>query len=198
MMEPLLQNHFKVPGDEKRILLHSCCAPCSCAILETMKAAGLEVTVYFYNPNIHPREEYEKRKAEIVRYAAKQGITLIDGDYHAEQWFEMTRGHEQDPERGERCSLCFLMRFVKTAEYAFANQFPVFTSSLVMSQWKDFDQVTAAGREAALWYPGIRFWDYVWRGEGRVERMNQIIRDENFLPAEILRVSAFFTGFIGA
>ena len=106
------------PGDEKKVLLHSCCAPCAGPLMEQMHDAGLELAIYFYNPNIHPQKEYEIRKEENVRYAKKMGIPFIDADYDTENWFQVTKGHEQDPERGERCTICFDMRFVKTAEYA--------------------------------------------------------------------------------
>ncbi|OGW81182.1 MAG: hypothetical protein A2Z83_04000 [Omnitrophica bacterium GWA2_52_8] len=168
------------PGGETRVLLHSCCAPCSGSVIEDMHKAGLGLTVYFYNPNIHPREEYEIRKEENIRYAAKLGIPFIDADYDADRWFSEMKGHEQDVERGERCSMCFEMRFVKTAEYASRNGFKVITSCLGISRWKDFDQVTRAGEAAAALFPGVTYWGYNWRKEEGSQRMIRIAREERF------------------
>ena len=116
------------PASGDRILLHSCCAPCSGSVIEDIHKADLKLTVFFYNPNIHPREEYEIRKEENVRYAKDNNIPFVDADYDSDRWFEMTQGHESDPERGERCSMCFEMRFIKTAEYASRNGFGIITS----------------------------------------------------------------------
>jgi len=162
------------------VLLHSCCAPCSGAVIERLHEAGLALTIYFYNPNIHPRTEYEIRKAENVRFAEKTGIPFVDADYDAGRWFQVTQGHEKDPERGERCGMCFEMRFVKTAEYACRNGFKVITSCLGISRWKDFDQVTRAGVKAASLFPGVSYWGFNWRKGGGSGRMIELAREENF------------------
>jgi len=168
------------PGDEKKVLLHSCCAPCAGPLMEQMHDAGLELAIYFYNPNIHPQKEYEIRKEENVRYAKKMGIPFIDADYDTENWFQATKGHEQDPERGERCTICFDMRFVKTAEYAAQHGFKVFTSSLGISRWKDFDQVTSCGVQAASLFPGLTYWGQNWRKSGGSQRMIELAKEERF------------------
>ena len=142
--------------------------------------AGIPLSLYFYNPNIHPKLEYELRKEENIRYAQKVGIPFIDADYDTDRWFELTKGHEQDPERGERCSMCFEMRFVKTAEHASKNGFKVITSCLGISRWKDFDQVTRAGQRAAALFPGVRYWDWNWRKDKGSERMIEISKEEHF------------------
>ena len=164
----------------KKVLLHSCCAPCSGSVIETIHNAGIELAIYFYNPNIHSRKEYEIRKNENIRFAEKVGIPFIDADYDAENWFSLTKGHEMDPERGERCSMCFEMRFVKTAQYAHEHGFKVITSCLGISRWKDFDQVTRAGQKAASLFPGVTYWDWNWRKKGGSERMIEISKEENF------------------
>ncbi|MBI3314479.1 MAG: epoxyqueuosine reductase QueH [Candidatus Omnitrophica bacterium] len=168
------------PGGERKVLLHSCCAPCSGSVIEKIHEAGIALTVFFYNPNIHPRREYEIRKAENVRYAEKMGIPFVDADYDTENWFALTQGHEDDPERGERCSMCFEMRFVRTAKYAAEHGFQVITSCLGISRWKDFDQVTRAGEKAASLFPGVRYWGFNWRKKGGSNRMTEIAREENF------------------
>lgn len=179
-MNSMEQRKLTPPDGEKKVLLHSCCAPCSGSVIEDMHKAGLELTIFFYNPNIHPRTEYDIRKEENIRYAEKLGIPFIDGDYDADRWFKEMKGHEMDEERGERCSMCFEMRFVKTAEYAAQNGFKVITSCLGISRWKDFNQVTLAGVRAAGLFPGVRYWDYNWRKDDGSQRMIQIARDERF------------------
>ena len=103
------------PGGEKRVMLHSCCAPCSGEVIEAMVASGLELEIFFYNPNIHPREEYELRKVENIRFAEEHGIPFTDADYDKDNWFSRVKGLEWAPERGERCTACFDMRFERTA-----------------------------------------------------------------------------------
>jgi len=168
------------PGGERKVLLHSCCAPCSGSVIEDIHKAGIELTVYFYNPNIHPRKEYELRKEENIRYAEKTGIPFIDADYDSGRWFKITQGHEADRERGERCSLCFEMRFVKTAEYAYQKGFKWITSCLGISRWKDFNQITFAGIKAASLFPGVSYWAYNWRKQDGSKRMIEIAKEEKF------------------
>lgn len=169
-----------LPEGERKALLHSCCAPCSGSVIEMIHEAGVDLTLFFYNPNIHPRKEYDLRKNENIRYARKVGIPFVDADYDPERWFDLTRGHEQDPERGERCSLCFEMRFTRTAQFAVQNGFRVFTSCLGISKWKDFEQVTRAGKRAAALFPGLVYWPYNWRKKDGSQRMIEISREENF------------------
>lgn len=176
----MVENTLTPPNGERRVLLHSCCAPCSGSVIEDIHKAGLDLTIYFYNPNIHPRKEYDIRKDENIRFALKNGIPFVDADYDTDRWFDLTKGHENDPERGERCSMCFEMRFVKTAAYAHENGFKVITSCLGISRWKDFDQVTKAGERAAALYPGVSYWGFNWRKNGGSSRMIELSKEENF------------------
>ena len=172
------------PNGEKKILLHSCCAPCAGEIMEGMKAAGIDLTIFFYNPNIHPREEYEIRKNENIRYAAKLKIPFIDADYDRDEWFKRAKGLEWEPERGKRCSKCFDMRFERTALFAAENGFRIITSSLGLSRWKDMDQINECGVRAASHYPGIIYWTYNWRKAGGSARMYEIAKREEFYKQE--------------
>jgi len=149
-------------------------------VIEMIHKAGIDLTIYFYNPNIHPKKEYEIRKAENVRFAEKAGIPFVDADYDTDNWFSLTQGREMDPERGQRCSLCFEMRFVKTAEYASTHGFEAITSCLGISRWKDFDQVTRAGMKAASLFSGVSYWARNWRKEGGAQRMIELSKEENF------------------
>jgi len=170
----------KPPNGEKKVLLHSCCAPCSGSVIEDIHHSGIALTIFFYNPNIHPKKEYDLRKNENIRFAEKVGIPFVDADYDTDNWFKKTKGHEWEPERGERCALCFEMRFVKTAEYAYQHGFKIITSCLGISRWKDFEQVTRAGQAAAAQFPGISYWSHNWRKAGGSERMNEIAKQEAF------------------
>lgn len=168
------------PEAGEKVLVHVCCAVCSGSIIESVQNAGIDLSLYFYNPNIHPAEEYERRKAEVIGYARKKNIPFTDADYDFTRWLEITQGHENDPERGKRCSLCFEMRLIKTAEYAYTHGFPVFTTTLGISRQKDFDQVTGCGKKAARLFPGLRYWEYNWRKKDGSKRMSEITREENF------------------
>ncbi|WP_407659030.1 epoxyqueuosine reductase QueH [Lyticum sinuosum] len=172
------------PNGEKKILLHSCCAPCSGEVIETMHAAGLEITIFFYNPNIHPKKEYEIRKKENISFANKLKLNFIDADYDVQNWFSRAKGMEMEPERGIRCTMCFDMRFARTALYAYENNYKVFTSSLGISRWKDMNQINNSGIKAASVYPDITYWTYNWRSNGGAERMYKIAKRENFYKQE--------------
>ncbi|MDD3182081.1 MAG: epoxyqueuosine reductase QueH [Alphaproteobacteria bacterium] len=167
-------------GPGTKVLLHICCAPCSCAILEGMKASGLDVTAYFYNPNIHPHEEYEKRKAEVIAFAGRLGVPFIDADYDVENWMERVKGLEAEPERGKRCSVCFEMRLARTALYAQENEFPFIAPGLSISRHKNQAQVHEAGHAAAARFEEVTFWDYNWRAKGGAERGAALAKQEGF------------------
>lgn len=171
---------LQVPHNEKKVLLHTCCAPCSCSIIARIAASGVEPTVYFYNPNIYPKEEYEHRKREVIRYIQKMKIPFVDADYEVDGWLQATQGHDEDAERGDRCSLCFEMRLGKTAAYASEKGFKVFATSLGISRWKDLEQVNRAGRHAAALFPGLIYWEHNWRLGGGQEQGERITKEEAF------------------
>jgi predicted adenine nucleotide alpha hydrolase (AANH) superfamily ATPase len=168
------------PGGEKKVLLHSCCAPCSGPLIERMHESGLELTIFFYNPNIHPKKEYEIRKNENKRYADKLGLPFIDADYDVQNWFAKAKGMENEPERGIRRTMCFDMRFLRTAYYAKENNFKVFTSSLGISRWKNMEQINDSGVRAAKDCGNVEYWTYNWRKNGGAERMYELAKEESF------------------
>ena len=172
------------PEGHSKVLLHSCCAPCSGEVMEAMQASGIDFTIFFYNPNIHPQTEYELRKNENIRFAEQFGIPFIDADYDRDNWFARAKGMENEPERGIRCTMCFDMRFQRTALYAHEHGFPVITSSLGISRWKNMQQINASGKLAALHYPDMIYWDYNWRKGGGSARMIEISKRENFYQQE--------------
>jgi predicted adenine nucleotide alpha hydrolase (AANH) superfamily ATPase len=152
--------------------------------MEAITASGIPYAIFFYNPNIHPVREYELRKEENIRYAEKHGIEFIDADYDTDNWFERVKGLENEPERGERCTVCFDMRFERTALYAYEHGFDTICSSLGISRWKNMAQINGSGERAAGRYPGLVYWTYNWRKGGGSQRMIEISKDEHFYQQE--------------
>lgn len=183
-MYKLDREPLNFPFLDRKVLLHSCCAPCSGEVIEAMVASGLEITIFFYNPNIHPKKEYEIRKLENIRYAESLGVNFIDADYDVQEWFARAKGMEAEPERGIRCTMCFDMRFLRTALYAHENHFKVFTSSLGISRWKNMEQINECGIKAASYYEDVTYWTYNWRKNGGSARMYEISKAERFYKQE--------------
>ncbi len=133
-----------------RLLLHSCCAPCSSYVLEYL-SNYFEITVFYYNPNIFPEEEYEKRVEEqrrlISGLPAVHPIAFQAGTYEPDRFFEMSRGHDQDPEGGERCFACYRMRLEEAARLAREGGFDYFTTTLTISPLKNAEKLNEIGEE---------------------------------------------------
>ena len=180
MSQNLDRQALTIPGGADKVLLHSCCAPCAIEVMEAILASGVQLCVYFYNPNIHPVAEYELRKNENKRYCEANNIAFVDADYDTDNWFARVRGLENEPERGERCSVCFDMRFERTALYAHEHGYKVISSSLGISRWKNMQQINACGQRAADKYPEIAYWTYNWRKGGGSERMISRSKEEGF------------------
>lgn len=183
-MTELVREQLDLPAGKKKLLLHSCCAPCSGEVMEAIQASGIEYTIFFYNPNIHPQKEYLLRKEENIRFAEKHGVPIIDADYDTDNWFARAKGMENEPERGIRCTMCFDMRFERTALYAYEHGFDVISSSLGISRWKNMQQVNDCGTRAAQKYPDLIYWDYNWRKKGGSSRMIEISKRERFYQQE--------------
>jgi predicted adenine nucleotide alpha hydrolase (AANH) superfamily ATPase len=140
---------------KKKLLLHICCAPCAVYVVRKL-SLEYDVTCFFYNPNIHPAREYQFRKQELERAAAKEQWQVIYEDYNIKDWFRQVKGHERDPERGERCSICFRQRLAKTFAYARANGFALVASTLSISPYKVTAQINAQGEQLSEAF-GIEF-----------------------------------------
>lgn len=168
------------PEGADRVLLHTCCAPCSSAIIECLMRSGITPTIYYCNPNIYPEEEYLIRKNECSRYAESLGLDIVDADYDHAEWLEAVRGLEGEPERGGRCLQCFRLRLDRAAEYAEEHGFRVLTTTLASSRWKSLDQINEAGRWAVSRHPSVLWWDRNWRKGGLQERRGQIIQEYGF------------------
>ena len=141
---------------------------------------GIRPTIYYYNPNIFPQEEYPIRKEEAKRFAASKNLDFIDADYDYTHFLYTVRGLEQEPERGGRCLRCFLLRLTETARYASEHGFRLFTTTLASSRWKSLEQINEAGRRAAAQFPGTLFWEQNWRKGGLQERRNQLLKEYGF------------------
>lgn len=168
------------PPAEGRLLLHACCAPCSLAIVECLLQNGIRPTLFFYNPNIFPEEEYLHRKEEIIRYAELQGIDCVDADYDHQQWLEDVSGLENEPERGARCLRCFYLRLKRSAEYAHEHGLSVVATTLATSRWKSLEQVSQAGRLAVEPFEDLVFWGENWRKGGLQQRRSELLQRYQF------------------
>ncbi|MCK5256570.1 MAG: epoxyqueuosine reductase QueH [Deltaproteobacteria bacterium] len=122
--------HVKLRNKE-RLLLHTCCAPCSPHVIEILQRE-FEVSAFFYNPNIHPIEEYRRRLDEMERFCKKVSVELMVGDYDTDQWFYIAKGLEDEKEGDKRCELCYQMRMEKAACVAQTNSFQHFTTTLTL------------------------------------------------------------------
>ena len=190
------KNVIQAPMGETTVLLHTCCAPCSSAIIEAMLQNGITPVIYYCNPNIYPQEEYEIRKNECTRYAQALGLEIVDADYDHENWLAEMAGLENEPERGGRCLKCFKLRLLRTVQYARERGIKVITTTLASSRWKSLDQINEAGQWACDQLGAVDFsrlgvetvppddlviwWDQNWRKGGLQERRNQILKEYDF------------------
>ena len=184
MKQPAIQK----PEGLTDVLLHACCAPCSSAIVEWMMANDIRPVIYYFNPNIWPREEYEIRKKESKRHAESLGLTWIDGDYDHEEWLHGVCGLEGEPERGRRCERCFTLRLIAAAKKAQELNIQYFTTTLASSRWKSLEQINQAGliaehtisQHPSPDLPSPKYWAQNWRKGGLYERRNQLLKEYNF------------------
>lgn len=160
----------------EKLLLLSCCAPCSCSVIATLAKQGRAFTVLFYNPNIDTAEEYQKRLHENERVCKHFGVDFVSLPYEPEVWRAAVQGLENEPERGRRCSVCFELRLQRAAEYAKAHGFTAFSSVLGISRHKDLDQVNAAAARASE-AVGLDYDTTNWR-KGGLEELRRALNQE--------------------
>ena len=192
VVESMKKPAIVVPEGLREVLLHACCAPCSSAIVEWLVQHDIRPTIFYYNPNIWPIEEYEIRKNESKRHAEALGLTWIDGDYNHEQWRQDVCGLEGEPERGRRCEQCFTLRLTVTARKAQELGIPYFTTTLASSRWKSLEQINRAGliaQETIRYESNLSpltshlsplYWAQNWRKGGLYERRNQLLKEFDF------------------
>lgn len=138
-------------GEKKKLLLHSCCAPCSTAVLERV-TPYFDVTVFFFNPNITESEEYYLRLNEQKRFLKEKyngEVGLIEGRYFSREFFYMVEGYEKEPEGGARCNLCFDNRLLETAKAAKENGYDYFATTLTVSPHKNAELINSIGEKLA-------------------------------------------------
>ena len=153
-LEKLIEGQQKA-GRVPRLFLHACCAPCSSYVLEYL-SRFFSVTVFFYNPNISPKEEYEKRVSEIQRLISEMEfvhpVALVEGEYKPEDFYEMARGLEDVPEGGERCFRCYRLRMEEAARLAEQGGYDYFTTTLSISPLKNAGKINEIGQELSQIY----------------------------------------------
>lgn len=146
---------------QNKILLHACCAICSGYPILLLKEMGYIPVVYYYNPNIYPESEYQKRLDAERTLCKYLDVELIEGEYNPEEFYEAAKGFENEPEKGARCDKCFALRLSKTAELANKLGIKEFTTSIVISPHKNFQKLTEIGEKIAkeqnLVYKAIDF-----------------------------------------
>lgn len=159
-----------------RLLLHVCCGTCGAWVPKKL-SHDWEVVLFFFNPNIHPVEEYERRLDSVRKMAEVLGFDLIEGEYEPRKWFEFVRGHASEPEGGLRCDLCFRFRLSETARYAREHGFEAFASTLTVGRRKPAARVNPVGLAVAEEF-GIRFIDQDWK-KGGGEDLSQLLAGEH-------------------
>ena len=158
------------------LLLVSCCAPCSCAVIDKLAREKRDFAILFYNPNIQPVEEYEKRRKENERFCQERKVSFITLEYDPENWRQAVKGLENEPERGKRCSVCFHWRLKKAMEYAKENDFAAVTSVFGVSRYKDMDQVNRAAEKASE-ETGVSYDKTNWRKGGLEQSRQKLIKE---------------------
>ena len=138
----LMQNQISSLENKPRLLLHCCCAPCSSAVIERIKKF-FNITFYYYNPNIYPQEEYALRQNEFK----KLGVNVVAEEYNHNEFLEVVKGFENEPEGGNRCRVCIAQRLNKSFEYAKLNNFDYVTTTLSISPHKDCEFINQLGEQ---------------------------------------------------
>ena len=161
-------------SDRPRLLLHACCAPCSSATLERL-AQWFDLTILYYNPNIYPPAEDHRREAELERIVQQAGyrFPVVELPYDPQEFYDAVKGLEQEPEKGERCTVCYRLRLEQTARYAAEHGFAWFCTTLSISPMKDPVRINDLGRELGEKY-GVRFLPSEFRKKDGYKRSLQL------------------------
>lgn len=155
---------LKLPVKNKKLLLHSCCAPCSIAIIKELEKSSIDFSIFFYNPNVFPKKEYIIRRDEQIRLCKEENISLIiaEGKNAEEKWQESIKNLEKEPERGARCVKCIEHRILTTAKHASKAGFDIIATTLSSSKQKDAYMVKTCGEQAVREVKDVTFWDIEW------------------------------------
>ena len=163
-----------------RVLLHACCAPCSSAIVEWMLNNGVRPTIFYYNPNIFPEEEYRHRENELQRLITqmplKHPVTFLAGNYDPKEFFDAVKGLERVPEGGERCFICYELRLREAARIAAEGNFDYFTTTLTISPLKNADKLNEIGQALGREY-GVAFLPSDFKKKNGYKRSIELSRE---------------------
>ena len=167
-------------NNNKKILLHVCCATCAAGCLERLREMGFEDIVFFeFNPNIFPPEEHEKRRSDIRALSGMKSVPLIEGGYDHSKWLKAAEPCSEEKEGGKRCGICFDMRLKKTAEKAKETGAGVISTTLSVSPHKAYLKVLAAGKEAAGKY-GVEFLEEDFKKRDGFKKSLELSKKYNF------------------
>lgn len=162
----------------KNILVHTCCAPCAGWSLQKLVIDGFLPVSFFYNPNIHPQDEYKRRLDELVRYLDIQKYELIISEDDQKFWFDSVKGHENDKEGEMRCEICFRLRLEKTAAFAQEKKYEYFTTTLTVSPHKNTKIINQIGKELQDKY-GVCFLEEDFKKNDGFKKSMEIARRNN-------------------
>lgn len=162
----------------KKLLLHTCCVICAGGSIAQLKEQ-YDLTCYYYNPNIHPEEEYNKRRDSSRDYCKKMGINFIEGEYNTTDWFTAIKGLEKEPEGGLRCPVCIGFRLDQTARFAKDNGFSIFSATITMGRNKKASDINPLGEKIAKKY-GLEFLAADFKKHGGQTTAYKIAKEENF------------------
>ncbi len=160
----------------EKFLLLSCCAPCSCAVIKTMAEDCYDFDVVFFNPNVVPKAEYDKRRDENKKICELYDVKFIEIEYDNNQWQQATKGLEDEPERGKRCTVCFALRIKKAMEYARLHDYAGVASVLGASRYKDLNQVNEAAQQMSM-ETGVKYFEIELRKNGMQELANKLMKE---------------------
>lgn len=179
-----LMNPVELDVRSRKLLLHSCCGPCSTAVIERLLPA-YDITVFYFNPCITSPEEYEKRKQTQIRFLQELNeracgsscrVDFVEGDYAPEEYLRLVQGLEGEPEGGKRCTVCFRQRLAAAADYAADHGFPQFTTTLSVSPHKNYPLIASIGKEEAE-RTGVEFLDMDFKKKAGFQRSVQLSRE---------------------
>ena len=159
----------------QKLLLHICCGPCETHVVELLSHL-FNVTGFFYNPNIHPQEEYTRRLDAARAVSERAGITLIEGDYNPQVFFDVVRGFEHEPENGKRCSICYRLRLSETARYAADNSYDCIACTLTLGQKKKAALINPIG-VSETGRVGLRFIEGDWKKDDGFRKSCELSRE---------------------
>jgi len=171
-------NIFHGMKDMSKLLLHTCCGPCAIYVARQLRQDH-EVSLYFFNPNIQPEEEYKLRWQEIKKWADKDGFNIIKEPYDNGPWFKANKGLENESEGGARCLVCYRFRLEQVARYTREHGYDIFTTTLSISPHKKADNINLIGDELAKKY-GVKYLEADWKKQDGFKHSCELSREQGF------------------